>query len=395
MNIKIFPSQISGSVAAPPSKSVTHRALILAALARGTSTLKNVLLSDDTLHTMQALQQLGVSINQEGKTIIVTGADGNLTAPKEPLFVGNSGLTMRMITAVSTLAAGTTIITGEKRLHERPMQDLLDGLKQIGTGTITIDGSVSSQYITALLLIAPFAKEGLTIIVTDILRSKPYVTLTINLMKTFGVKVENKNFKEFVVEKGQKYQAKNYTVEGDYSSASYFFAAAAVTGGKVTIRNLNENSAQGDRYFLDLLQKMECSVQTSTKPKGITVDMNDYPDIVQTLAVVASFAKGKTTIKNIGHLKDKETNRISATANELTKMGIRVKATNDSLAIIGGKPKGATIETHNDHRMAMSFAVAGLSATGETTIQNADVVNKSYPNFWEDLKSIGAKIEIL
>ncbi len=401
MNIKIYTSKVSGTVTAPSSKSVTHRAIIIASLARGISTIKNILLSEDTQYTINALQQLGVRIEQKGTTLIIYGSEGKLTAPKQPIFVGNSGSTLRMLTAVSHLCNGA-IITGEKRLQERPIKDLLNGLKQFETGTITIDGSKSSQYITALLLIAPFAKKGLTILITGELRSKPYVSLTINIMKTFGVAVKNDDFKKFVVEKEQTYQSKNYTIEGDYSSASYFFAAAAITKSTVTVQNLNIKSLQADKYFLEILSKMGCAVLqnknsvtvTGTKTlSGITVDMNDCPDIVQTLAIVAAFAKGETLIKNISHLKDKETDRLHATAYTLEKMGIKAVATNDSLRITGGKPCGALINTYNDHRMAMSFAIVALGVHDEILIQNTEVVNKSYPNFWKDLQSIGAKIE--
>lgn len=388
MDIKIFPSIVSGSVIAPPSKSITHRAIIVAALAKGISVIKNVLLSDDTKYTINALQQLGIKIEKNKTLLTIHGTGGKLTAPKKPLYVGNSGSTLRMITAVASITKSETLIAGVKRLHERPIQDLIEALKQIETGKVTINGSKSSQYITALLLIAPFAKKTVKIIIDGELRSKPYITLTIDIMKTFGVKVKNNNFKEFVVEKGQKYQPKNYTVEGDYSSASYFFAATAITKGKITVENLNLNSSQGDKYFLNILQQMN-------DLSGVTIDMNDYPDIVQTLAVVAAFAKGETVIKNIGHLRDKETDRITATFNELQKMGIKVQMTKNTLIITGGQPKGAVIDTYNDHRMAMAFAIAALNTTGETVIQNAEVVNKSYPNFWNDLKKIGAKIEEL
>ncbi len=406
MNIKIYPSKIKGTITAPPSKSVTHRAIIIASLAHGESIINNALLSEDTMYTINGLKSLGVSIRQKNQTLIIKGNGGNLKAPSEEIFVGNSGSTLRMLTAVSSLASGKTIITGEKRLLARPMGDLLDAIQQRGIrngGEIKVRGDISSQYISSLLLIAPFAKKTVQITIEGNLRSKPYVALTIALMKIFGVDVTNKNFREFIVPGNQRYIAQNYTIEGDYSSASYFFAAAAVTQRKVTVKNLNTKSIQADSYFLDILEKMGCSVQKnidslsvegSSKLKGVSVDMNDYPDIVQTLSVVAAFAKGDTHITNIGHLKDKETDRISATANELIKMGITVKATNDTLTITGGKPKGATIQTYNDHRMAMSFAIAGLGATGKTSVQQAEVVIKSYPNFWEDLKSIGAKIEI-
>ncbi len=399
MNIKIVPSKIEGTITAPPSKSVTHRAIILAALAKGTSVVTNVLLSADTQYTINALRQLGVSIEQNKTTLTIHGSEGKLHTPKEPIFVGNSGSTMRMLTAVSSLASGKTIITGSKRLLARPMGDLLDAIKQQGTrtgGEIKIKGDISSQYISSLLLIAPFAKKTVQITIKGNLRSKPYVGLTIDLMKTFGVTVENKNFDEFVIQNHQSYIARDYSVEGDYSSASYFFAAAAITNSTITVKNLKQNSVQGDAYFLDVLEHMGCIVSrkndsiivTGSNLSGITVDMNNYPDIVQTLAVVAAYAKGTTTIKNIGHLKDKETDRLKATAQELTKMGIKLKATDNSLTIMGGVPKGAAIKTYNDHRMAMSFAVAGLGATGETIIRNAEVVNKSYPNFWEDFEKI-------
>ncbi len=384
MDIKIYPSKVSGTVVAPPSKSITHRSVIAAALAEGTSVIKNVLLSDDTKYTINALQQLGVKIEQNQTTLTTHGTGGKLTAPKKPLYVGNSGSTLRMITAVASIAKGETIITGVKRLQQRPMQDLLNALKQIKTGEITIDGSKSSQYISALLLIAPFAKESL-IIIDGALRSKPYVLLTLDVMKSFGVSFHLRGGNILTpLESNQKYKAREYTVEGDYSSASYFFAAAAVTGGKVTVSNLNKKSAQGDKNFLNLLQKI-----------GSTIDMNDYPDIVQTLAIVAAFTKRETVIKNIGHLRDKETDRITATSNELQKMGIKVKTIKDTLIIQGGQPKGAVIDTYNDHRMAMAFAIAALNAKGETVIKNAEVVNKSYPNFWKDLKKIGVKIEEL
>ncbi len=424
MNIKNFPSKINGVVAAPPSKSITHRSIILASLAYGTSVIKNALLSDDTKYTIAALKQLGVIIEHDDTKLVIHGSEGKLQAPKEPIFVGNSGSTLRMLSAVAALANGITTITGEKRLCERPITDLLTALKKMNIhadatnnlppvqisggklkgGIITINGSVSSQYITALLLISPFAENTVWIVIDGDLRSKPYVALTLDLMKTFGVAVENKNFKEFIIQNHQPYIAQNYVVEGDYSSASYFFAAAAVTKGKVTVKNLNQNSSQGDRYFLDILERMGCYIERNSNSvtvigsknlSGITVDMNDYPDIVQTLAVVAAYAKGTSHITNIGHLKDKETDRIASTAQEFKKMNISVKETAVSLAVVGGKPKGAIIETHNDHRIAMSFAVAGLAAEDETVIKNAQVVNKSYPNFWEDLRSIGANIKTL
>lgn len=424
MNVRIYPSKISGTIIVPPSKSVTHRAIIIASLASGKSVLKNVLLSGDTKHTIKALRALGVKIKQKANTLTIEGSKGKLTAPKKPIFVGNSGSTMRMIVAVASLARGKTIITGEKRILERPMGDLLSALNDIGIhhatsitnndcppieiaggrltgGTVHIRGDVSSQYISALLLISPFAKDSVKIIVDGQLRSKPYISITIDVMKTFGVEVENKNFETFTIQKGQSYKGKEYVVEGDFSSASYFFAAAAVTGGNVSVAGLNTSSAQGDKYFIELLKRMGCDVSIHHNKitvsgdqnlKAIDVDMRDYPDIVQTLAVVAAYTNGKTQITNIEHLRHKESDRIETTLSELKKMDIDCLFRNGLLTIIGGKPKGAIINTHNDHRVAMSFAVAALGAQGETIIQNAEVVNKSYPNFFNDLQKLGTKV---
>lgn len=426
MNIKIFPSQVSGAITAPPSKSVTHRTIILAALANGTSHLKNILLSDDTKYTIKGLLSLGVIIKQKGNDLIVHGTGGKLTAPNKPIFLGNSGSSMRMLTAVAVLADGTTTLTGEKRLCQRPIGELLTAIRSLGVnarsqenndcppvvvkgskingGIITISGSVSQQYITALLLIAPFAKNSLTIKIDKNQKSRPYIAITIDLMKTFGVNVENDNFQTIRVQSNQTYNAQTYTVEGDYSSASYFFAAAAIAKGPVIVKNLRPDSKQGDKEFLPILESMGCdikqhtdgfSVSRNNELSGIDVSMGDYPDIVQTFAVVAAFAKGKTTIRNIDHLRFKESDRLETTMIELKKMGIACSYENEILSIQGDNPHGAVIETHKDHRVAMSFAIAGLVAEGETIIKNAEVINKSYPNFFNDLKKIGARIEIV
>lgn len=423
MTIKITPSKISGTISAPPSKSATHRAIILASLASGTSIIKNVLVADDTKYTIEALKALGFLIEQDGTTITITGSAGKLRAPKEAIFLGNSGSTMRMLAAVCSLAQGTTTLTGEKRLCERPMKDLLVALTDVGItatseknndcppvvitggllqgGTVHINGSLSSQYITALLLIAPFAKNPMHIVVDGNLASKPYVALTIDVMQAFGVVIKNNNFTEFFVPNTQTYTATDYTIEGDYSSASYFLAAAAITNSEITITNLKTDSSQGDKVFIDLLEKMGCTVyrkenqitvQGTKQLQSIHIDMKNCPDIVQTLAVVAAFAKGETIMTGIANLRYKETDRIAAPVTELQKMGITAAVKDDSLTIYGGQPKGATIQTYNDHRMAMSFAIAGLAAQDETIIENAEVVKKSYPNFWEDLKKIGGDI---
>lgn len=426
MNIKIYPSKVSGSITAPPSKSVTHRSLIVAALSVETSKLTNVLLSEDTIATINALKAFGVAIEVKGNTVTIQGSKGKLKAPKQPIYLGNSGSSMRMLAGIASLADGITTLTGERRLCERPIGDLLDSLKSLGItasslnrnncppisiqggstveNTVYVKGNTSSQYLTALLLVAPFAKETLTVIVNGELRSKPYVALTIDVMKTFGVSVKNQDFKKFTIKNGQRYHGTNYTVEGDYSSASYFFATAAITRGSVAVNGLNINSAQGDKYFVDILSRMGCEVslrdntviiQNKKRLAAITCDMSDYPDTVQTLAVTAAFASGTTHLTNIDHLRYKESDRIATTIAELNKIGIQTSYNNSSLAIYGGNPQGAIIDTHNDHRVALSFAVAATAAKVDTVIRNAEVVNKSYPGFFEDFQRIGAKLEVL
>ena len=423
MKIKITKSKVHGAVTAPPSKSVSHRAIIAAALSYGTSKLTNVLVADDTKRTINALRQFGVTITKKNATLIVRGSGGKLQRSGDAIELGNSGSSMRFLTAVAGLVRGVTVFTGEQRLCERPMRDLFGPLKKMGVtarplqrggclplrvlggtirgGEIPINGNISSQFISALLLIAPFAKNTTTILTRDV-RSKPYIELTVKIMNDFGVAVANNGCHSFIIPPSQKYIARTYEIEGDYSSSSYFFALAAITQSAVTVKNLNPDSKQGDKFLLTLLQRMGCeingkedeiTISGTKKLSAITADLGDYPDIVQSLAVVAAFAKGTTKITNIGHLKHKETDRIEATAHELKKMGVRVAHNDHSLEITGGRPHGAVINTYNDHRMAMSFAVAGLGATKTTVINDAEVVRKSYPDFFKDLRSLGAQVK--
>lgn len=404
MNAVIYPSKISGNVNIPPSKSYTHRALILASLAYGKSTILNILISEDTRATIKALINLGVNILLNGNKAAIQGTNGRFIIPSgiTTLNVGDSGTSLRLLTAISSLTNGEVIITGSKRLCERPVGELIDALQKLGIiakaqgknrqyppvkitggklkGTIIdIDSKESSQYLSALLLIVPFAEHDTEITVNN-LRSKPYVDITMDLMKTFGVKVEV-NGNRYFVKSGQHYQAQKYTVEGDYSSASYFFAANAL-GSAIKINGLKPHSVQPDKELPGLLKKVPG-----------TFDMNELPDAVPSLVIVAAYKQGKTTITNIGHLRTKESDRIRAIANNLTKMGIKVEENATQIKIYGGTPLGAEIDTYNDHRIAMSFAIAALSANGKTVIINAEVVNKSYPDFWKDLDKLGAKIE--
>lgn len=420
MNITIRNSIVSGNVTAPASKSYTHRALILASLGTGTSTITHILESEDTLVTLTALKQLGVAIEKKGSEVKISGVSGryHLHVPRVTIDVKNSGTSLRLLTGLASLTDGEVTITGTQRLQQRPIRELVEALRKqdievhktdsgirvrggnLKGGNVTINAKESSQYVSALLLISPYAQNPVTIGVAG-LSSRPYVDITIDLMKQFGASIETKR-DTCTVFPEKKYSAKKYVVEGDYSSASYFFAAAALTNSKVTVSGLNQKSVQGDTFFLDLLEKMGCKITRKNDMvtvkgeglSGIEIDLSRCPDLVPALAVLATQASGKTVIKKIGHLRLKESDRIYTLETELTKMGGRVEGAADSLCIYQSQLKGAVIATHNDHRIAMSLAVAALAARGETIITNAEVVEKSYPTFWKDFRRIGAHISI-
>jgi len=417
--IAVLKKQLNSVVIAPPSKAITLRALFIAALAKGKSIIKKPLIAEDQKHAINALKQLGVKVNVLPNSIEVIGVDGKPTLPSQKIFLGNSGVSMRFLASIVALCPeGKIVLDGDARMKERPIQDLLDALKPLGIssnslnnngcppveiecgkfsgGRTWIKGELSSQFFSSLLISGVYCQKGIELHCIGSMSSKPYIDLTIDCMKSFGVKAENEKYSLLTVQPGQKFEGKTYAIEGDYSSASYFFAAAAINGGKVVVRNLNPKSLQGDKRFLNTLTKMGCKVRFGKDfvelkgpkdLKAINVDMNEMPDLVPTLAVIAAFAKGKTIIHNIAHLVAKESNRIEAPAIELQKMGIKAIAEKDSLIVFGGKPHGAEIETYNDHRMAMSFAIAGLKVEG-IKIKNPDCVNKSFPEFWKELEKL-------
>lgn len=425
MRLKITPSAVSGQVTAPPSKSYTHRALILGALAEGETVITNYLDADDTRYTADALRTLGTDIQTNGSTVTIKGRDGKFSVPpgRETLYVGNSGSTLRMVAPLAALTQGRVVFEGDPRLYQRPVSDLLVALRALGIranainrdgfppieiyggtllgGEVVVSGMISSQHVSGLLMVAPYAKRYVRLKIRGELLSKPYVDVTIDAMRHFGGEVGNINYEHFVVTAGEKYQGREYKIEGDYSSAAYFFAMGAIGGTPVSVTGLNPRSVQGDHRFLDILTRMGCQVNFSKegitvsrqKPLvGITQDMGDYPDIVQPLAVVAAFAGGKTLIKNIGHLIYKETDRINSTALELRKIGVEVDVTENTMLITGGKPRGAETESHNDHRLVMSLATTALFASGDTVISGAGATSKSYPDFFRDLAKVGARL---
>jgi len=427
VKIRITPSSVSGEVSAPPSKSYTHRAVIAASLAAGESIIEDPLLSDDTRYTIDACRSLGADIELEDNRLKIKGTGGQIrvTTGSERIFAGNSGSTIRLVAPLAALGQTKVIIDGDSRLRQRPVGDLLSVLESLGVrarslanngcppieikggrlrgGEITTSGQVSSQHISALLMVAPYTEKGLKIKATG-LHSRPYIDVTLDVMKAFGVEAVNKDYKEFLVADGHIYKGRRYHIEGDYSSAACFLAAGAIGGQPVTVKNLKTNSAQGDKYLLNILSRMGGSVEQPGEAttvsrrgemRGVSLDMGDYPDLVPTVAVIAAYAKGKTEMTNIGHLKFKESDRLNDTAAELGKMGIKVEVTDNNMSIYGGKPRGAELEAHNDHRLAMSLAIAALFANGNSTINGAGAVSKSYPGFFNDLTSLGAKIEEL
>jgi 3-phosphoshikimate 1-carboxyvinyltransferase len=402
---------VQATLTLPGSKSYTHRALMAAALASGVSTLTNALAAEDTELTARVLAQLGAGIDWQGTTIRVTGTGGRWQPVSEPLYLGNSGTSMRFLTALVALGEGEYRLTGTDRLCRRPLGELLAALQEIGVkavsekgdgcppvrvsgglsgGKARLSGGTSSQYLSALLFIGALAPQGLEIEVTGELVSRPYVDLTLEVLSDFGISFYREGYRYFQLPGGQGYLPQDYEIEADASSASYFWAAAALTGGRVTITNLTLASSQGDAAFPQVLERLGCAIESSAAGltvqggplQGVAVDMAAMPDLVPTLAVLAAFARGETRITGVAHLRHKESDRLAAVAAELGKMGLEARETADGLIVKGGQPHGAVIETYDDHRIAMSFAVAGLKVPG-LVIADPDCVAKSFPEFWE------------
>ena len=413
----------SATVRVPGSKSITNRALILAALSHPDkgSELRGVLRSEDTEVLIDALRMLDFRVRTawSKETVHVRrGIFGRIIpSPAADLFVANSGTSMRFLTALVSLGQGRYRIDGVSRMRERPIEDLLAALRQLGVqasseqqngyppviietnglggGHVRIKGDVSSQFLSGLLMAAPLAQDEVTIEVDGPLVSAPYVAMTVAMMREFGVEVDSDGRSYFRVPTRPWYQARSWDIEPDASAASYFFGAAAITRGEVTVAGLGSSSLQGDIRFVDALQEMGCRVACGSEGytvaggplQGIDVDMNSISDCVMTLAAVACFAKGPTTIRNVAHIRYKETDRLQALATELRKIGVKVEELADGLRIIPGGLHGATIDTYNDHRMAMSLALVGLVIPG-VVIRHPGCVAKTYPHFFEDLERL-------
>lgn len=418
MEVTIRPSDVSGSLGAPPSKSMTHRALICSALADGISVIHSPLRSDDTDATRRVLRGLGVEITGCGGTIEVHG--GELQPPSSELYCGESGTTLRLMTAVCSIVDGDCKLTGGPSLTRRPVGPLLDGMRQMGVececvdghppvtvsgrgyirgGDVRIPGDISSQFVSALLLIAPNS-EGATIELIAPLESKPYVELTMDAQRKWGVEVEaTRDLGTFRVER-QSYVPCEMTVEGDWSSAAYTLAAGALAG-EVRVRNLSGYSRQADRVVTDILSEMGARAVAvgggfaiqKTPLSAFEWDLSDSPDLFPIVSAFCSVASGESRLSGLERLRYKESDRLRAVEEGLTRMGIGTRREGDSLIIQGGTPRGTTVDPHGDHRIAMAFAVLGLVAEGETVITDAGCVSKSYPGFWEDLATLGARLE--
>ncbi len=403
----------------PGSKSITNRALLCAALAEGSSLLEGVLESEDTQVMAEALESLGIAIrwDRQACRLDITGCGGNVPNRDADLFVANSGTTMRFLTAMLSVAQGSYRIDGVDRMHQRPIQDLLDALRTLGAdahsqhnndcppvviapsrlrgGTALIHGDISSQFLSGLLMAAPYAERDVELRVEGQLVSQPYVQMTMGVMRAFGARVTDRELQSFHIPAPCRYRGQSYAIEPDASAASYFWGAAAITGGSITVQGLGPDSLQGDVRFCDCLERMGCQVRRRPteisvvgRPlQGIEVDMNDISDTAQTLAVVALFADGPTTITGIAHVRHKETDRIGDLARELRKLGAHVTELADGLRIEPAPLHGSSISTYNDHRMAMSLALVGLRVPG-VVIENPSCTQKTYPRFFDDLAAI-------
>jgi 3-phosphoshikimate 1-carboxyvinyltransferase len=425
MKITPINRPLNAIVRVPGSKSLTNRALLISALAYGTTRITNALFSDDSHYFANALKTLGfdVQLDENNHEMKVTGLGGNIPVKKAELFIGNAGTAARFLSAFLTLGNGEYILDGELRMRERPIGDLVEALGQLGCdiqplqkaeggkqicppvritalglrgGKTKIAGDISSQFLSALLMVAPYAKSPIEIELTTELNSKPYVDMTIAIMKDFGVEVKRDGYRSFTVPL-YNYQLPitNYAIESDASAASYFFAAPAICGGTVRVENISRKSVQGDVNFLDVLVQMGCTVEevdnsiTVYRPSsivGIDVDMRDIPDTAQTLAAIAPFADSPTRIRGIASARVKETDRVHATCTELVRLGVRVEEHEDGMTIYPvEKMRPAIIQTYNDHRMVMAFSLIGLRFDG-VTIENPACVSKTFPNYFDVLE---------
>jgi 3-phosphoshikimate 1-carboxyvinyltransferase len=418
MRASINKSELKGRVRVPASKSYTIRGLMCAALAKGGGEIIHPLSSDDTDAALNVLGKIGIRVHQKGDLWQVIG--GNFHEPDTDLFCGESAATLRFMTAICSLVPGKCRLTSAPALSKRPIKSLLQALRQLGVdcayrdedssvvvnggrfrgGTTELPGDISSQFVSALLFISPFAEEGVRIKLTTLLASKPFVLMTLECLQGFGIKIKaSEDFREFEVLR-QAYQPAKYRVEGDWSSASYLLALGAV-GGEVEVENLSPESWQGDKIILDFLRNMGARVEVNkdsvvvrkSRLSAIRADLSDCIDLLPTMAVLAAVADGESEFVGIDRARLKESDRVAAVREGLERMGIKVREEKNKLTVTGSMPKGAVIDSKGDHRIAMAFSILG-SVAGETIIDGAECVSKTFPEFWDILASIGGEVKI-
>ena len=413
-------SNVDKTLAVPGSKSLTNRALVVAALARGVSSLRGGLIAEDSEVMLKALNDLGIPVSVENTTFTVQGQGGKISNTQAELDLQLSGTSIRFLTALVALGQGRYVLDGNERMRQRPIQDLLGALRPLGVkvdtqletgcppiiveanglngGETSIAGDRSSQYLSALLMAAPYAKAPVTLHVTGELQSKPFIDMTLNLMADFGVEVERDGYASFTV-RPAVYKAREYKIEGDAMAAGYFWGAAAITGGRVKVTNVGTTSVQGDKRLADVLGQMGCQVTWTEHScevigprdnfKGGTFDLNDMPDQAQTLAVIALFANSPVRINNVWNMRIKETDRLAALHTELKKFGVKVQEGDDFIVVhpLTENPGPVVVDTYGDHRMAMAFALAGLRLP-DITLNDPACVAKTFPEFFEVLSTL-------
>jgi 3-phosphoshikimate 1-carboxyvinyltransferase len=419
--------KLEGTISALPSKAYTHRALVAASLSEGRSVIKDALICDDTMATVQACSLLGSEVKKVKKDFLVDGNSKPVT-PEDVIHCRDSGATLRFLTPVCALAEGVTVLTGNEGLRRRPMGPLLVALRQLSVrcysarddgrppvivfgggikgGKASIRGDVSSQFISGLLFALPEAQSDTEIVLTTKLESKPYVKMTMDVLEDHGIKVETSgDFERFLVLAKQSYKPFNRVVPGDYSSAAFLLAAAAVTNSHIRVTNLQRETLQGDRKIVKILDVMGVRLDigrnyvevkgVKQKMKGIEVDVRDMPDLAPVIAVLACLSYGKSILNGTRRLRFKESDRIVSISRELRKMGGKIEEDKEKLVIEGtGKLEGVELDSHNDHRIAMACAVAALRAEGSTLIHGIECVKKSYPNFVEDFRYLGGEAHV-
>jgi len=416
--IIIKPKLLKGNIVVPSSKSLGHRGIIAAALSRGISRVYNIQLSKDIEATMELMKELGAVVNIEDQNLYIDGRKMFSYEKKLDLRCRESGSTLRFLIPLALTKDGDYIFHGEGKLISRPLEPYYeifeekgikysreeDGLPlkvsgKLTSGTYRVRGDISSQFITGLLFSLPILEDNSRIQITTKLESKGYIDLTLDILKDFGIEIENNNYKEFNIRGAQKYNCRNYYVEGDYSQGAFFLVAGAL-GSSIVCYGLNKDSLQGDKVILDILEAMGCNVEESkegikvkpSKTKGIEIDASNCPDLVPILTVLASLSEGETKIVNAKRLRIKECDRLHAITKELNKLGANIIELEDSLIISGvNELKGGEVDSHNDHRIVMALAIAATRARGNVIINNPSAVEKSYPNFFKDYFKLGGE----